>query len=52
MSIQEFHSQLTQTDQADALIATLSRLTVVDDPWTLGQVDGWDDWGGGTPPGQ
>jgi len=31
MSIQEFHSQLTQTDQQNALMGTLSRLTKADD---------------------
>jgi hypothetical protein len=32
MSIQEFHSQLTQDDQPSALMSTLSRLTQADDP--------------------
>ena len=31
MSIQEFHSQLTQADQPNALLGTLSRLTQADD---------------------
>jgi hypothetical protein len=31
MSIQEFHSQLTQADQPNALMGTLSRLTQADD---------------------
>jgi hypothetical protein len=31
MSIQEFHSQLTQVDQPNALMGTLSRLTQADD---------------------
>jgi hypothetical protein len=31
MSIQEFHSQLTQADQPNALMSTLSRLTQADD---------------------
>jgi hypothetical protein len=32
MSIHEFHSQLTQTDQPDTLIAALGRLTSAGDP--------------------
>jgi len=31
MSIQEFHSQLTQADQPNALLGTLSRLTQADE---------------------
>ncbi len=30
MSIQEFHSQLTQADQPNAIMSTLSRLTQAD----------------------
>jgi hypothetical protein len=32
MSISEFHSQLTQADQPDTLIAALGRLTTAGDP--------------------
>jgi|GEM_PF-2973280 len=38
MSIQEFHSQLTQTDQANALMGTLSRLTKADDKQVVEQL--------------
>jgi len=38
MSIQEFHSQLTQDDQPNALMSTLSRLTQADDPQVVEQL--------------
>jgi hypothetical protein len=38
MSIQEFHSQLTQDDQPSALMSTLSRLTQADDSQVLEQL--------------
>ncbi len=45
MSIQEFHSQLTQADQPNALMSTLSRLTQADDPQVVEQLAETDDWG-------
>jgi hypothetical protein len=38
LSIQEFHSQLTQADQPNALMSTLSRLTQADDPQVVEQL--------------
>lgn len=38
MSIQEFHSQLTQADQPNALMSTLGRLTQADDPQVVEQL--------------
>jgi hypothetical protein len=49
MSIQEFHSQLTQADQPSALMSTLSRLTQTDDPQVVEQLTAEDMgiWNGG-----
>ena len=49
MSIQEFHSQLTQDDQPDALMATLHRLARADESSVVEYIDtlaGWPQWGG------
>jgi hypothetical protein len=48
MSIQEFHSQLTQADPPDPIIASLSRLTLIDEALLASQLPetGWS-WGGG-----
>jgi len=42
MSIQEFHSQLTQADQPSALMSTLSRLTQTDDLQVVEQLTAED----------
>ena len=49
MSIQEFHSRLTQADQPDALMSTLSRLTHADDAKVVEQLTAEDAgiWAGG-----
>jgi hypothetical protein len=49
MSIQEFHSQLTQADQPNAPMSTLSRLTQADDPRVVEQLTAEDQgiWTGG-----
>src|SRR5260370_40355526 len=45
MSIQEFHSQLPQSDQPNARMSTLSRLTQAADPQVGEQLAETDDWG-------
>jgi len=42
MSIQEFHSQLTQADQPNALLSTLGRLTQADDAQVAEQLNAED----------
>jgi hypothetical protein len=47
MSIQDFHSQLTQDVQPDALMATLRRLAQADDRQVVEQlaIDPMGEWG-------
>jgi hypothetical protein len=49
MSIQEFHSQLTQVDPPDSIIAILGRLTVIDGALLAKDIpqDGWYPWASG-----
>jgi hypothetical protein len=48
MSIKDFHAQLTQSDQPDAMLATLRRLCATGDAGLLERLDQTEDgpvWG-------
>ena len=47
MSIEEFHSQLSETDPTDALMAALGRLALADDSGITEPLEMADGWGPG-----